>query len=202
MNADGTSPRLVRRNVSGFADWSPDGRRFALVVQRAGGNHIFVMNVNGGALRRLTKGCQQDYDPAWSPDGRRIAFTCVRQKHGHLHRQRQRFKTSPPHRQSRYRRVRRLVTGRSVARLCQAERRLGHAIRRHFTKADHATHTRLWTNVGTLTKFATVSSARVRAAIRPVGITPLPNRNFRSQVGEDSLATLVFVGRRRPVPSG
>lgn len=78
MNADGTSPRLVRRNVSGFADWSPDGRRFALVVQRAGGNHIFVMNVNGGALRRLTKGCQQDYEPAWSHDGRKIAFTCDR----------------------------------------------------------------------------------------------------------------------------
>ena len=37
-----------------------------------------MMNANGGGVHRLTRGCQEDYDPSWSPDGRKVAFSCVR----------------------------------------------------------------------------------------------------------------------------
>ena len=58
MNADGTSRRRVRRDVTGFAYWSPDGSRFALVEDTPRppyNTHVFVMKVNGTSLRRLTE---------------------------------------------------------------------------------------------------------------------------------------------------
>jgi Tol biopolymer transport system component len=51
------------------ADWSPDGRRLAL-VDFAGGS--FAVNADGGGLIRLPVNGSVG---AWSPDGRRIAFS-------------------------------------------------------------------------------------------------------------------------------
>jgi Tol biopolymer transport system component len=40
-----------------------------------GGREIYVLNLDGSELRRLTdNGAVQDEDPQWSPDGRKIAF--------------------------------------------------------------------------------------------------------------------------------
>lgn len=52
--------------------WSPDGRRLAFASVRRGG--IFVVNADGGGLRRVTRSPTLDLQPAWSPDGRRVAF--------------------------------------------------------------------------------------------------------------------------------
>ena len=67
LHADGDSPA-----------YSPDGRRIAFSktvgwLENARGG-IYVMNADGRAARRLTRGLYDD-SPAWSPDGRRIAFT-------------------------------------------------------------------------------------------------------------------------------
>jgi Tol biopolymer transport system component len=50
--------------------WSPDGTRIVFVRDRS--REIYVVDVDGGSVRKLTDG--GDRNPAWSPDGRRLAF--------------------------------------------------------------------------------------------------------------------------------
>jgi len=54
--------------------FSPDGTRIAFTSDRAGGDNIWVMNVDGSDARQLTK---EDFrllnQPSWSPDGQFIA---------------------------------------------------------------------------------------------------------------------------------
>ena len=48
---------------------------------RDGNSEIYVVNSDGGGLRRLTRNAGPDLAPAWSPDGRRIAFAGSRGIH-------------------------------------------------------------------------------------------------------------------------
>ena len=74
VNVDGSEERNVTRgSVRDFA-WSPDGRAIAFDSARAGNSEIYVVNSDGGGLRRLTRNAGPDLAPAWSPDGRRLAF--------------------------------------------------------------------------------------------------------------------------------
>ena len=50
----------------------------AFVSERDGNSEIYVMNVDGTGLLRLTNDAGRDTDPAWSPDGKRIAFASDR----------------------------------------------------------------------------------------------------------------------------
>ena len=76
MRADGSTQRRLTRGAD--PSWSPDGRRIALSVYRAGvsGSQIWVIDADGRDLRRLTT-AEQPYDtqssPVWSPDGKTIA---------------------------------------------------------------------------------------------------------------------------------
>ena len=72
--AGGTPTRIA----SGLAfehqpRFSPDGRRIAFVSDRAGGDNVWIMNVDGSDKRQVTK---EDFrllnQPSWSPDGRFI----------------------------------------------------------------------------------------------------------------------------------
>ncbi|OYY92000.1 MAG: amidohydrolase [Sphingomonas sp. 28-66-16] len=53
--------------------FSPDGKRIAFVSDRAGGDNIWLMNVNGTDKKQVSK---EDFrllnQPSWSPDGRFI----------------------------------------------------------------------------------------------------------------------------------
>ena len=61
---------------NGFRDaaWSPDGKQIAFTIRHDRQNDIYVIDVDGGKLRRLTDNAFNDAAPAWSPNGRRIAF--------------------------------------------------------------------------------------------------------------------------------
>lgn len=76
--------RLERRiavpGAGALADpaWSPDGRRIALTGTNVGSSSLYLVDLEGGPVRRLTTAGHSDLQPAWSPDGRTLAFTSDR----------------------------------------------------------------------------------------------------------------------------
>ena len=52
-------------------EFSPDGKWLAFGSERNGGG-IYIMNPNGGSLKRLTSA---GFNPTWSPDGTEIAYS-------------------------------------------------------------------------------------------------------------------------------
>ena len=53
---------------------SRDGRQVAFTSTRDGNAEIYVINVDGTGLQRVTNDPHEDDQPAWSPDGSLIAF--------------------------------------------------------------------------------------------------------------------------------
>jgi Tol biopolymer transport system component len=53
---------------------SPDGTHIAFSSFRDGNFSIYIIEVDGQGLRRLTYSSSNDSEPAWSPDGSKIAF--------------------------------------------------------------------------------------------------------------------------------
>lgn len=53
---------------------SPDGRRVAMILSKDGWPDLYVADIDGGGLTRLTKSRQDESSPCWSPDGKWICF--------------------------------------------------------------------------------------------------------------------------------
>jgi Tol biopolymer transport system component len=58
--------------------WSPDGQRVAFSSYRDGNWEIYVVNVDGTGLTRLTDQPESDFSPTWSPDGKHVLFASRR----------------------------------------------------------------------------------------------------------------------------
>jgi len=60
------------------ANWSPDSRTLAVVLQDSGWDNVFLISAAGGAPKQLTKGPHEDLDPVFSPNGRWLAVVSNR----------------------------------------------------------------------------------------------------------------------------
>lgn len=66
------------RHHNFLPSFSPDGTRIAFSSNRDGNNEIYVMNVDGSGVRRLTNHRAIDTTPTWSPSSTHIAFVSER----------------------------------------------------------------------------------------------------------------------------
>ncbi len=79
MWADGSHPRqVVAGSTETNPEAAPDGQAMAFMSQRDGNWEVYVTNLDGSGLQRLTHSPGNDGLPTWSPDGRHIAFVSDR----------------------------------------------------------------------------------------------------------------------------
>jgi dipeptidyl aminopeptidase/acylaminoacyl peptidase len=62
----------------GKANWSPDSRTLAVVLQDSGWDNVYLIPVSGGAPRPLTRGEYEDLSPVFSPNGKSLAVVSSR----------------------------------------------------------------------------------------------------------------------------
>ena len=56
--------------------WSPDGKRIAFASNIVGSLYdLYVVRIEDGQIRRLTRRGPDTFEPAWSPDGSEIAYS-------------------------------------------------------------------------------------------------------------------------------
>ena len=74
------APVAAYRGSNSAPGWSPDGKTLAAVLTRDGTSQIYVMNPDGGNLRKLTSSTTGaiDTEPFFTPDGQSIYFTSDR----------------------------------------------------------------------------------------------------------------------------
>ncbi len=77
IGSDGSGRRKIFDEGKSVS-WSPDGRRLAFESERDGSANIYVIDLNGENLKRLTDGAARFAQPAWSPTGERIALSSDR----------------------------------------------------------------------------------------------------------------------------
>jgi serine/threonine protein kinase len=79
MGAQGGNPRQVVAGGSELnPEASPDGQRLAFMSNRDGNWEIYLADLDGQNLQRLTDHPANDGLPAWSPDGQWLAFVSTR----------------------------------------------------------------------------------------------------------------------------
>ena len=79
MNADGSAQQPLTHNFPSTNDawpsWAPDGKRIAFARETPSASAIYVVNLDGSRLQRLTRQNQSlDTQPAWSPQGTEIVY--------------------------------------------------------------------------------------------------------------------------------
>jgi TolB protein len=88
MNADGSGVTQLTNTPAGTTNYggkySPDGTRIAFASNRDDDpadtvvhNDIYVMNIDGTNVTRLTTDMNNEAGRAWSPDGNRMVFSAV-----------------------------------------------------------------------------------------------------------------------------
>ncbi len=77
--ASGTWQRLTTTKAAneGQPSWAPDGKSIVYVSDETRRPHLYIINAQTKAKRRLTSTGSQNVDPDWGSDGR-IVYTCLR----------------------------------------------------------------------------------------------------------------------------
>ena len=67
MNADGTNPtRILKLNVGTITAWSPDSKYIVCDLSKDGRFDIYIINLKGEIVKRLTDFNVSNHDPSWS----------------------------------------------------------------------------------------------------------------------------------------
>ncbi|OGS11589.1 MAG: hypothetical protein A2234_02650 [Elusimicrobia bacterium RIFOXYA2_FULL_58_8] len=76
----GKTRRLTKLNWCDSPSWSPSGEWLVFAGRETSRDkfNIFLTDITGSQVRRLTEKAGDNEDPSWSPDGRFIAFTSTR----------------------------------------------------------------------------------------------------------------------------
>ena len=76
----GKTRKLTRLNWCDSPSWSPSGQWIVFTGRETPKEkfNIFITDITGSQIRRLTVGAGDNEDPSWSPDGRFVAFTTTR----------------------------------------------------------------------------------------------------------------------------
>ena len=56
----------------------PDGQRICFVSTRDGNYEIYVMDLDGGRIQRITLNEERDDFPSWHPNGRQLVYASER----------------------------------------------------------------------------------------------------------------------------
>ncbi|MFH1619688.1 MAG: hypothetical protein ABIG11_07255 [bacterium] len=76
----GSTRRLTRLNWCDSPSWSPSGEWIVFAGRENPRDRldIYLVDITGNQIRRITRDAGSNEDPSWSPDGRFIAFTSTR----------------------------------------------------------------------------------------------------------------------------
>ena len=73
----GEPQQLTQSGQDASPVWSPDGKSIAFLSSRSGESQIYVLSMDGGEAKRVTKISTGVDIVKWSPDGKTMAFTSV-----------------------------------------------------------------------------------------------------------------------------
>lgn len=71
----GEAQQLTQSGKDSSPAWSPDGKTIAFLSSRSGDSQIYLLSLEGGEARPITKLSTGADMVKWSPDGKTIAFT-------------------------------------------------------------------------------------------------------------------------------
>jgi len=73
-----TNTRKLTEHPAGDYDpaWAPDGARIAFTSWREGQKDLYLADVDGQRMVRLTMGRDDEEEPTWHPDGDRLTYVC------------------------------------------------------------------------------------------------------------------------------